>query len=276
MAIRKQGLAYYSIDTDRYQDIRIKKLKKAFGTNGIAIYDFILCEVYRVKGCFLVWDDSTVFDVADYFNLKESLIKEVVNYCAGVGLFHKGLLDRESIITSHSIQIRYLDACIRSKRKSVDIPDKYTITPEYSRQNPEECQNNQEESTQSKVKKSKVKESKEYPPENDDSTFDPKNQKEKKYSSPGAEILYSIEHCITVAMMHDRWVKDSKATPELLSEFNAFLSGQGIYEKNPADYKQHFFNWKQKQSNGNQNGTVKQNNSHKPTLTGTSTGAGKI
>lgn len=77
-----------------------------------------------------------------------------------------------------------------------------------------------------------------------------KNKKEKKEISPGAEILYTIEHCITVAMNDDRWVKESKATHEKLMVFNAHLSGQGIYEKNPADYKQHFYHWNKKQKNG--------------------------
>ena len=74
MANHKQGLAYYNVDTDRYSDRRIKRLKKAFGGVGIAVYDYILCEVYRDKGCGLEWDDDTAFDVADYFGLKESLV----------------------------------------------------------------------------------------------------------------------------------------------------------------------------------------------------------
>ena len=31
-------------------------------TAGLAIYDYVLCEVYRVDGCGLVWDDDTAFD----------------------------------------------------------------------------------------------------------------------------------------------------------------------------------------------------------------------
>jgi len=84
----------------------------------------------------------------------------------------------------------------------------------------------------------------------DQNNFDSPKNKKKEYSSPGAEILYSIEHCIAVAMNDDRWVKDNKASPEKLSLFNAYLSGQGVYEKNPADYKKHFYHWNKKQKNG--------------------------
>lgn len=138
MANLKTGLAYYNVETDRYQDIKIKRLKKDFGCNGIAVYDYLLCEIYRDKGCFIEWDESTVFDVAEYFGLKENLVKEIVNYCAYVGLFNKELLSSESVLTSRSIQQRYIDTCTRAKRKNFKIPEKYEIITEESDKLPEE------------------------------------------------------------------------------------------------------------------------------------------
>lgn len=52
MANNKTGLSYYNVDTDRYQDMRIKRLKKDMGCRGVAVYDYILCEIYRVKRVF--------------------------------------------------------------------------------------------------------------------------------------------------------------------------------------------------------------------------------
>lgn len=103
------------------------------------------------------------------------------------------------------------------------------------------------------VKESIVEESKGEEPTrefSDDNFHSTKNKKKEKENSPGAEILYSIEHCLTVAMNDERWVNDSKATNDSLLLFNQFLSGQGIYEKNPMDYKRHFFHWTQKKKNG--------------------------
>lgn len=107
MANNKTGFDYYNVDTDRYQDIKIKRLKKDFGSSGIAVYDYILCEIYRVRGCFIVWDESTAFDVAEYFGLKENLVNEIVNYCCAVGLFDKALLKSGGyhIITFYSTKI---------------------------------------------------------------------------------------------------------------------------------------------------------------------------
>jgi hypothetical protein len=163
MANIKTGLIYYNVDTDRYQDVRIRRLKNAFGCSGIAVYDYILCEIYRVKGCFLEWGESRAFDVADYFGLKENLVIEIVNYCGVVGLFDKALLTGGSIskstqamsrcgevgdgssvpacggiITSKSIQSRYIDMCTRAKRKDIKIPEECHIIPEESTKIPEE------------------------------------------------------------------------------------------------------------------------------------------
>lgn len=53
MANIRVGLSYYSVDTDRYLDIRIRRLVKAFGCDGIAVYDYLLCNIYRVKAVLL-------------------------------------------------------------------------------------------------------------------------------------------------------------------------------------------------------------------------------
>lgn len=175
----KSGFIYYNVDTDRYQDIRIKKLKRNFGCSGIAIYDYVLCEIYREKGCFIEWDESTAFDVADYFAVKESLVDEVIDYCTVVGLFNKELLDSERVLTSKAIQTRFLDMSRRAKRVRYGIPKRIDLVndagnipedppklPEDSTKLPEDSPNTEESFwnhsggfQQSKVKKSKVKES---------------------------------------------------------------------------------------------------------------------
>lgn len=104
----KSGFPYYQADTDRFQDIRIKRLRKEFHGDGYAVYQYILNEIYRVQGCFLEWDESTVFDVADYWGLKENKVKEIVNYCCAVGLFDKELFAKSHILTSPEIQSQWI------------------------------------------------------------------------------------------------------------------------------------------------------------------------
>jgi hypothetical protein len=160
MPKNKIGFSYYNVDTDRYQDIRIKRLKKSFGCMGIAVYDYVLCEIYRVRGCFIEWDESTAFDVAEYFDLKESQVNEIINYCCAVGLFNKELLVSGSILTSASIQKRFIEMSTRAKRKDIVIPDICKIREELPKI-PEESAKLPEKTSKlpevcDKVKKSKV------------------------------------------------------------------------------------------------------------------------
>lgn len=169
----KQGLRYFQIDTDRYQDRKVKKLKKAFGCAGLAIYDYVLCEVYRVDGCGLVWDNDTAFDVAEYLGVKESLVQEIVKYCGVVGLFDATLLSG-GIITSAAIQHRFLEICKRSRRTSYNIPEEWAIItedipktptemgelPSFSQKLPSDAEVTQQKSQKlpTKIKEKKIKE----------------------------------------------------------------------------------------------------------------------
>lgn len=164
----KQGLRYYHIDTDKYQDRKIKKLKKTFGVAGVAIYDYVLCEIYRVEGCGLVWDEDTAFDVAEYWGVKENLVKEIVKYCGVVGLFDSALLT-SGILTSASIQRRYLEMCKKCRRSDARIPEKWAIITEEMPKTTEELPNTptitaitteEMPKTLPKIKESKIKENK--------------------------------------------------------------------------------------------------------------------
>lgn len=155
----KSGLTYYNVETDRYQDKRIKKLKKSNGCVGLAVYDYIVCECFRVNGWGMEYDEDVIFDIADYLNVKETMVMEVVKYCAHVGLFDARLLGC-GIVTSEDIQTRYLDICKRSKRMTAKIPEDYNLTTEEIPKTLEEMEKPTEESLQNKIKENKIKENK--------------------------------------------------------------------------------------------------------------------
>ena len=41
----KNGFSYYKAETDRFQDIKIKRLKKKYGCDGYAVYQYALNEI---------------------------------------------------------------------------------------------------------------------------------------------------------------------------------------------------------------------------------------
>lgn len=60
----------------------------------------------------------------------------------------------------------------------------------------------------------------------------------------GREVKFPLAHCSIIAQNDPVWVNANKATPKEIEEFNLLLTKRGHYEKNPADYKSHFANWK--------------------------------
>lgn len=271
MANNKVGFEYYNIDTNRYQDIKIKRLKKDFGTSGIAVYDYILCEIYRVRGCFLVWDESTAFDVADYFGLKESLVNEIVNYCCVVGLFDKALLASGSVISSRSIQQRFMEMSTRAKRKDFKIPKEIDIITEECKIIPEQSEIITEVSD--RVKESKVNNSL-------------SNTHEAVVFPPPGIFDKSLSECYSELSANQSWAETttmnirsngySDFTLEVfyqhLKSYFAEMQNRGIASKSPADAMSHFASWLKIELK-KQKDDERRANAFKPTANG-STGKG--
>ena len=72
-------------------------------------------------------------------------------------------------------------------------------------------------------------------------------EKEKDMDKDKEPELFKIEECLTIALGDPRWVKANKANERHLRNFNSMLEKQGVYEKNPLDYKQHYANWSKNQ-----------------------------
>lgn len=256
MANNKTGLNYYNVDTDRYMDIRIRRLVKDHGCRGLAVYDYLLCEVYRVQGCFVVWDEVTAFNVAEYLGLKESNVLEIVRYCGAVGLFDKELLSR-GIITSASIQRRYIEMCNRSKRKIAEIPEECRIIPEESPKTPEVWTQRKKErniSTTTTTAREDLDNSKDSV--NDFSATPEKGCAEKvpPQVPPGTYSLVPIGELAEWMKSETAWIeqlcinmhKDPEYIKRKIDEFAAHCANNGETAKDKGDCKRHFNNWLRK------------------------------
>ncbi len=118
----KTGLSYYQAETDRFQDIKVKRLKKRYGCEGYAIYQYILNEIYRVEGCYVRFTDDQLFDVSEYWCIDEERIEAIIEYCTEVEIFDAITWHTKKVLTSSAIQLRYLEICWRIKKKIV-IPE---------------------------------------------------------------------------------------------------------------------------------------------------------
>ena len=59
--------------------------------------------------------------------MNENTVREIIVYCASVGLFDKGLLMRDGVITSKSIQRRFVDMCKATKRMYINVRSEYLL-----------------------------------------------------------------------------------------------------------------------------------------------------
>ena len=165
---KKQGLDYFTNDVNFYQDIKIRKLIRHKGIQAVSVYHILLCQIYA-SGYYLQWDEDLPFIVSEISGLEEDTIQDIITYCITVGLFDKAVFEENHVLTSYSIQERYITFCTVAKRKlSDDTPyllvvlnnntvnsDKRCVSSEETIVNSEETQINSKKSTQSKVKKSK-------------------------------------------------------------------------------------------------------------------------
>ena len=61
----KDGIDYFPLDVDFFQDDKIRLLKAEFGAKGITILVALLCDIYRTNGYYKVWDNDACLLMAD-------------------------------------------------------------------------------------------------------------------------------------------------------------------------------------------------------------------
>ena len=165
----KQGLDYFSFDCDFFTDIKIRKIARACGTASTSILICLLCNIYKDKGYYILWDEDLPFVIADSVGVAEGAVKEVILKAIQVGFFDSEKYEQYKILTSSGIQKRFRSSTL--KRCDVELNGEYlvidfknSVSEDKNDSNGVNDVNNSVNeggSTQSKVKKSKVKKSKE-------------------------------------------------------------------------------------------------------------------
>lgn len=102
----KQGLDYFPFDTDFFQNKKIKKLKTEYGADGITIYMYLLCEIYK-NGYYIIADKDFIDSMADDLRMNVNKINLVLKFLLGRSLFDNTLFQSDTVLTSISVQRRY-------------------------------------------------------------------------------------------------------------------------------------------------------------------------
>lgn len=103
---RQEGNRYFSLDVDFFSDKKIKILKARYGADGITLYIYLLCEIFK-SGYYLKVDDDFEFIISDDLNMSSDKVRQVLAFLLERSLFEDTLFQSDAALTSAGIQRRY-------------------------------------------------------------------------------------------------------------------------------------------------------------------------
>ncbi|WP_455033812.1 DUF4373 domain-containing protein [Granulicatella adiacens] len=147
---QKNGLDYFPLNVDIFEDEKIEAIAGEFGIKGELLVIKLLCAVYR-KGYYVVWNDLLKMQLLKRIpGASRELLDQVVNRLVAWGVFDKALFNSDMVLTSVRIQETFKEATKR--RKEVDMSSYCLINVDINEQASEI---NDDINPQSKVKETK-------------------------------------------------------------------------------------------------------------------------
>ena len=126
----KDGVDYWNIDTDIFENKKVRLIRGEFGVKGVYIYLLILNEIYRTSGYYKRWDNDDCLLMSDSSGVagecSPRLIAEVVQGLVRRSLFDRGVLDRFGVLTSAEVQRRFL-RIVGNSRDNIPIAQEYFL-----------------------------------------------------------------------------------------------------------------------------------------------------
>lgn len=174
----QNGLLYFSFDVDFFGDKKIKILKGRYGSDGVMVYIYLLCEIYK-NGYYVVLDEDMILCISDDLSLSEASTRQIISFLLSRSLLHKisdsTLAKSDTVLTATSIQRRYQEAKKGSKR-DIAVKTEYWLLKEsetlgfikvrsekeMSENYDDNSEKNSDKPKKNNTKKSKEKESKVY------------------------------------------------------------------------------------------------------------------
>ncbi|MGR6765382.1 DUF4373 domain-containing protein [Paenibacillus sp. T2-29] len=175
----KESLDYFPLDIDFDQDDKLVVPIAKYGMQGLGVIIKVMMNIYR-NSYYYAWGEREHFSLSSKVNVDINFVIDVINECIKWDFFNQKVYESHKILTSRGFQKRYIEAAKR--RKSISFREEWMLIDpaeeckkvaysisivnadgklvnEYI--NPDKCNSMYTGNTQSKVKESKVKESKE-------------------------------------------------------------------------------------------------------------------
>lgn len=166
---KKSGLSYFPLDADFFEDSKIKILRARYGCDGIVLYIYLLCRIYK-HGYYIQVDDDFEYIISDDLKMDQNKAKQVLNFLLSRSLFDNTLFQSDKVLTSAGIQRRFqLAVKERAKKNPIEVGRfwllkkeetepfiKCTVFGGFSGKNENNSGKNESNSPEQSLKKSKV------------------------------------------------------------------------------------------------------------------------
>lgn len=122
---RKEGLDYFSHDTDAVDDEKVDAIRAMFGNDGYAFF-FILCErIYRTDNAeFDVSKPVLMASIVAKVRVEQTQFDAMLNAAFDVGLFNREEYESRKVITSDGIRKRFSEVKrLRERWRKSKEPD---------------------------------------------------------------------------------------------------------------------------------------------------------
>ena len=120
---KSKGLLYFPVDIDFFEDNKIRIVKARYRSDGVMIYLFLLCEIYR-QGYYIKADEDFLYIISDELGIDQNKVKQVLNFLLNKSLFDSKLFSSDKVLTSAGIQKRYqlgIKERMRKSRKPLEV-----------------------------------------------------------------------------------------------------------------------------------------------------------
>lgn len=239
---QKSGLDYFPLDVNIFSDNKIRILKARYGMNGVSVYIYLLCEIYK-NGYYMEWNDDFKYILADELNLTDGFIEQVLTFLLERSLLSSTLFKSDTILTSPGIQRRYqLAVKERAKKTPIKIKGfwlldeaetepfiKVNPNEDKSQKNEDKSWKNEDKSREESLKESKGKKRKE------------KENKNKEETGRGNPVQHISNERLKQALLDYIEYRKQKECPLTEIEIRSlieYLAGMGNEEEQILILKQ--------------------------------------
>ena len=239
----RKGLDYFPLDTTILNNIKVRRIKREFGADAFLLYISLLCDIYS-NGYYIEATDDYLFDQGERLGIAENKVLEILLACVKIGLFHEGFFTENRILTSESIQRRFLLAI---KKRSVNQPIDQILdlvsdpeTPVFDPETPSK----QDLSTQRKEKESKVNLQQQQQHACKEPEKEPENLNEEREQWKEA-LLADEDWQATIVRYSGKGIAVLQYTREAMGVFDDFLRLKFSLDtiRTKKDYSQSFVGW---------------------------------